>query len=445
MAVDNCTVSTFDLVANVGDTVPAGVVTLVITHNLNAILDASEFSIGLASNPIPNEYVGGNVSSQVNKVVFSNNNNGTVNASIHHSSFIVQSTNDILIDIDRRPEIVEGDGGVIIKGCTDPTALNYNPAATVDDGSCQFPNDPVGTGTDVIGTGVVDLLSDVTVHNADIKVPDTKDPAIVDVVINHGPSAKFDVVLVNKGTGIKYDFIGGSFNSKSFLENEGHRRDFRKDARVYENLPKQCLYVNFPGISADTQYQFYIVPMSSDTILAEGVPTELNPLELVQKNDVTITLALASTSNSAYWTVASSDVSFSDRPGKRPVAYTQYVWPRDVETQPLLTAEIMDGQPGYKYFTLTAAFTASPGGGAATKSAGMRSAGALETDLSVPATLSGKDANDQFVIIPYAKIRGLESTFEANTLTVTGLFKVYQFGSYDQAYTIEIDNIVTLS
>ena len=45
MAVDNCTVSTFDLVANVGDTVPAGVVTLVITHNLNAILDASEFSI----------------------------------------------------------------------------------------------------------------------------------------------------------------------------------------------------------------------------------------------------------------------------------------------------------------------------------------------------------------------------------------------------------------
>ena len=88
MAVDNCTVSTFDLVANVGDTVPAGVVTLVITHNLNAILDASEFSIGLASNPIPNEYVGGNVSSQVNKVVFSNNNNGTVNASIHHSSFV---------------------------------------------------------------------------------------------------------------------------------------------------------------------------------------------------------------------------------------------------------------------------------------------------------------------------------------------------------------------
>jgi len=30
-----------------------------------------------------------------------------------------------------------------IPGCTDPTALNFNPAATVDDGSCEYPEPPV--------------------------------------------------------------------------------------------------------------------------------------------------------------------------------------------------------------------------------------------------------------------------------------------------------------
>ena len=35
-----------------------------------------------------------------------------------------------------------------IPGCTDPEALNYNPKATVDDGSCKYPEDPIPGCTD---------------------------------------------------------------------------------------------------------------------------------------------------------------------------------------------------------------------------------------------------------------------------------------------------------
>jgi len=52
-------------------------------------------------------------------------------------------TKEYLITIKDVPDDVEGgdDGGpteTAIYGCTDPTALNYNPFATVDDGSCEY-------------------------------------------------------------------------------------------------------------------------------------------------------------------------------------------------------------------------------------------------------------------------------------------------------------------
>lgn len=52
-----------------------------------------------------------------------------------------------------------------ISGCTDPTALNYNPAATVDDGSCVYPatNDACADAIDIpVGTcytGTYDAIS----------------------------------------------------------------------------------------------------------------------------------------------------------------------------------------------------------------------------------------------------------------------------------------------
>ena len=48
----------------------------------------------------------------------------------------------------------EGGGGTVVLGCTDPTALNYNPNATQDDGSCLFnpPPQPIGGCTDSTAT-----------------------------------------------------------------------------------------------------------------------------------------------------------------------------------------------------------------------------------------------------------------------------------------------------
>lgn len=74
--------------------------------------------------------------------VYCSNNGGTADESI---TFPTTAGNTYLIRIQRNGSnaTITGCLGVTtvapIPGCTDPTALNYNPAATVDDGSCSYP------------------------------------------------------------------------------------------------------------------------------------------------------------------------------------------------------------------------------------------------------------------------------------------------------------------
>ncbi len=42
-------------------------------------------------------------------------------------------------------------------GCTYPDALNFNPEATTDDGSCEFATGSDGCSTDVNGDGIVNV------------------------------------------------------------------------------------------------------------------------------------------------------------------------------------------------------------------------------------------------------------------------------------------------
>lgn len=421
MAVQDCNVSEFELLGDVGDIIPAGVVNLTITHNSGEPLEAGQFKIGGAVFS-QGGFVGGNVSSIVSKVVFTTNNNGTVNAAVFHGAFgLTQNTGDILVDIDlkKQPVVVE-----VIRGCTNPASFNYNPLAVEDDGSCIIVNDPIGHGNFV-------EVNDVhTVHEATLEVPDSIDPKYVPIKLEAGDKAVYEVILHDITSNKKYNFINGSFTTKA--------RSVDKAGR-FVNIEKNALAVNFPKITANTTYHFYIEPIGVETKLATKVPTKKNPLVLLRRVDATITLALASASNSAYWTIPSSTVTFTDRPGKKPKAVSKFKWPRDLNIVPELTSADMHGQPGHNYFELTATFTASPGGGAATKSAG-KTSDALTTNLSTPSTTSGTN-----LILPYAILDDLTTTFAANVLTVKGLFKVNQFGSYNQAYTIAIDDIITLS
>ena len=50
-----------------------------------------------------------------------------------------------------------------VYGCTDPLATNYDPSATIDDGTCQYPNTCGG----VTGINLTDVIHDRVVFNWD--------------------------------------------------------------------------------------------------------------------------------------------------------------------------------------------------------------------------------------------------------------------------------------
>lgn len=144
MAVNNCTVTSNSISALPGQEVAAGVVELTITPNNPAdIISAAEFYIGGAQDIGGNQWVIGNVSAAVNKVQFVDQVTNTVKVKVYHDAFTMTAlSQDLLIDIDR---VSTKD---VVRGCTDPNALNYTPGATVNDGSCVYPLNMIAGCTD---------------------------------------------------------------------------------------------------------------------------------------------------------------------------------------------------------------------------------------------------------------------------------------------------------
>jgi hypothetical protein len=447
MAVQNCNVTDFDYNVFQGDVVPAGIANLTISEVNGNALSYTEFLIGGAVFS-QGGWVGGNVAPEITKVVFTDNNNGTVNAAVHHTAFVVNSYMEIRLDIDRKPV---QEHPPVAKGCTDPNAVNYNPLATSDDGSCFYPNN----GGNVDANDHVSLNDGNVVFDASFEVPDTKDPIATDVSLNKGKDADCDLVLYNKTSGDYYSFTTGSF-SKKYASRSNTSDGLKNILDITEKefleggdfvyMPRNAAYsINFPAISSNTEYSFYVVP-KNNTVLADGVPSEENPYEFKRYIDTTITLALTSSSFSSNWTFAASDVTFTDRPGKKPKAYTPLVWPRDIDIEPDLKSSDMDGQPGYKYFTLTGTFD---GGGSKSAS---KSRDANNTDISAPSASQYQEyerdtinLRREPVVDAKVSINDLTTTFSANSLTVKGLFKVDRFGRVNESFTIDVDNFITVT
>ena len=109
----------------------------------------------------------------------------------------------------------------------------------------------------------------------------------------------------------------------------------------------------------------------------------------------------------------------------------------------------MDGQPGYKYFTLTGTFDPSGGGGSKSAS---KSRDAYVTDLSTPSASQYTEyerdtinVRREPIIDARASLHDLTTTFATNSLTVKGLFKVDRFGRVNESFTVDVDNFITVT
>jgi hypothetical protein len=131
MAVLGCSVTTTGFSAVQGTTVPAGIVYLTITSNDGEPLSHTEFFVGGD---------GANVSEGITDVIFSSNPDGTVKVAVHHGEIIADESKSFHVDIDRQeisvPPPPPPPPPVLVQGCTNPLADNYDPNAEEDDGSC---------------------------------------------------------------------------------------------------------------------------------------------------------------------------------------------------------------------------------------------------------------------------------------------------------------------
>ncbi len=77
-----------------------------------------------------------------------------------------------------------------VPGCTDPAALNYNPEATVDDQSCQYPPDPVPGCMD---EDALNYNPEATVDDESCEYPPEVVPGCMDELApNYNPKATTD-------------------------------------------------------------------------------------------------------------------------------------------------------------------------------------------------------------------------------------------------------------
>tara|TARA_Y100000015_G_scaffold22871_1_gene22142 strand:- start:1725 stop:3359 length:1635 start_codon:yes stop_codon:yes gene_type:complete len=245
------------------------------------------------------------------------------------------------------------------------------------------------------------------------------------LTVNHGAEANFELQLFDQGAGTWYDFERATFSpgvSSSTVNSPGTR--FTR------------YNINFPAASVTSRYKVFIEPLSG-TRLTRKVPTAVNPIEVMQRVNNTITLSLKST-NSQWGSFTTK--TLTGRPNTKPIT-------KRVDTLASGYTTAPSGAFNNVYFSIAAEFTA--GGGKTTVT---QNRGPAMGDLS---TSKDKDFivsyDTQETTIEKGFVRNevllsrLSHTYSGTTLTVTGYLTVGQFGSTSETFYIDIDNFITLS
>ena len=256
------------------------------------------------------------------------------------------------------------------------------------------------------------------VRSVNVEIPNTKYKSSGRIAIAHGPEASFEFYLKNETSGEFYNFTEGKFS-----KNRGGGA-----AVVDRSYTSKSSFVFYQDqITANAKLSYYVVP-TKGTTMKPGVPTVSSPASKTKRIDTTVSLEFT-TDNTSNWTLPSA-VTISDRPFKEPKANTPKVYP-DV------SIDFMDGQPGCKKFEMTATFSSSGG-----KTGFTKSRDAKAGDLVQPNT----EITEDNLLNSTVEIKGLTTTTVANTsVTIKGLIKVYEFGTSNETFKINIDNFITLT
>jgi hypothetical protein len=505
MPLNNCSITIEELSGTEGTVSGSGIVNLTITPELGYTIINSDGSIdaeiGGATEVNPNEWVGGNVTTGVEKVIFSNNGNNTVNVAVYYAAIDWSSATDLHIDIDGEASrlIVDSNdptleddgtnsstedssgrptsGGNEEESCCDDFIMTgpwitHPSGADIPDGqitasagyNCDddvtnvlfevrdlngviqnafglLPGDYVVTVHDL--NEVCDPISQVVSLNAMASESYSVDSVIVGnrgfnneiqpvantqpIKIQHGSNAEFEVEIKDIGSGTWYSFSGMAWSTKrTVLTVKSNGKRITRET------------IHFPKVSATARYEIFINPLGrakNKNLLAEKVPTKLDPLEIYQRVNSVVRVALTS-SNTTNWGSFGS-VTFTGRPHSKPSKKNENLVRLD--------------------FSITAAFSSGGGkGSAALRSGRSYVVGAI----SIPATEGTIVAYDsapkrKFNTTPNKKLSGfvsndltftkIKAVYSAPTLTITGAITVNQFGSLSETITIDLDNFMTLS
>jgi hypothetical protein len=505
MPLNNCSITIEELSGTEGTVSGGGIANLTITPELGYTVINNDGSfnvwIGDATEVNPNEWVGGNVTNGVEKVIFSDNGNNTINAAVHYAGINWSSATDLYVDIDGKAnqlivdldEPTPGDSGTnsgaeddsgrptgggneeesccndfVMTGpwITHPSGVdipdgqitasagyncdNYTTdillevrdlSGAIQNAYALLPGDYVVTVHDL--NEVCDPISQVVSLNAMASESYSVDSVIVGnrgfnneiqpvantqpIKIQHGSNAEFEVEIKDLGSGTWYSFSGMTWSTKrTVLTVKSNGKRITRET------------IHFPKVSATARYEIFINPLGRtkiNNLLAEKVPTKLDPLEIYQRVDNVVRVVLTS-SNATNWGTFGS-VSFTGRPHSKPSKKNENLVRLD--------------------FSITAAFSSGGGkGSAALRSGRSHVVGAI----SIPATEGTIVAYDsapkrKFNTTPNKKLSGfvsndltftkIKAVYSAPTLTITGAITVNQFGSLTETITIDLDNFMTLS